>query len=100
MVGSDLLLKGIIMSVHGIRLACFPPSIQQDPDGILPGRLRVDYRFSPVFQSHDTGAVLVDFGNYTETELNALVQQAILDQANETIPGENFVLTDVVGGRS
>ena len=88
------------MSASGIKLMCLAPQVEIDPDNIVPPVYFVNYRAGPVVNGFDSGGVRIVIDGLTETELNAMVQQAIVDQANEALPGENFVLGDVLGGRS
>lgn len=88
------------MSTSGIKLMCNQPSIEVDPEGITPPTYFVTYRAAPILNGFDSGGVRIVIDGLTETELNAQVQQAIVDQANEALPGQNFVLGDVLGGRS
>lgn len=88
------------MSTSGIKLMCQQPSIEVDTTGQTPATYFINYKAAPIVNGFDGGGVRVVIDGLTETELNAQVQQAIVDQANETLPGENFTLTDVLGGRS
>jgi hypothetical protein len=88
------------MSTSGIKLMCSSPQVELALDGSGVAVLNVSYRAAPIVNGFDSGGVRIPVGNLTETELNAQVQQAIMDQANASLPGENFTLSDVLGGRS
>lgn len=88
------------MSTSGTKLVCSPPQVEAALDGSGVAVMLVNYHVAPALPNFDTGGVRVPVGNLTETELNAQVQQAILDQANESLPGQNFTLSDVLGGRA
>ena len=67
-------------------------------------RFRVDFEYIPiVYVSNGTmsgGSAHLDMTGKTESELNAMVQQAIIDVANADLVGiDSFVLSDVRGGR-
>lgn len=66
--------------------------------------LLVSYKYQPPFTSTlgviDGGTVAIPMLGRTESELNAVVQQAVLEYCqNETSFTQDFVLTDVTGGR-
>ena len=87
------------MSVSGVILAAQAGTTEIDPNGVEPIRYYIPYFFSVPIGGATGGAVRVNIQGKTETELNAEIQQAIADQANEqTFPG-NFTSVDVVGGR-
>lgn len=61
----------------------------------------VRYRLSPPAPNgHADGQILIAFDGYTETELNALIQQSVADKANnESSQTLTLTVNDVRGGR-
>lgn len=86
------------MSSSGVRIACDTPVVVYD-EATNVAAYFVGFRYVPAIGGHINGGVSVPFEGITETELNAVIQQAIVDHANADYPGNDFTLSDVIGGR-
>ena len=87
------------MSSSGIRILCDSPVAGVD-ESTMEAFYSVMYRFVPPGENGNiNGGVNVYVNGYTETEFNAVIQQAIVDHANLDFPGNDFVIADVIGGR-
>lgn len=58
-----------------------------------------DYVLTEALNGHINGGVSVPVGNMTESEFNAVVQQAVADKANIETASSEFTASDVLGGR-
>jgi hypothetical protein len=90
------------MSISGRQIFAQAANVGLDNDGGTV--LLVNYKYSPPFHNNigviDGGQVPVPMGGRTESEINASVQAAVLVYCQtETEYTEDFVLSDVTGGR-
>jgi hypothetical protein len=86
------------MGLTGKRIIADAITVHQDQEtGALSWES--NYRLTGLVNGVNNGTAYVPVGEQTETEVRALVHQAIVDHANlETSNIEEFTVLDVLGG--
>jgi hypothetical protein len=85
------------MSSTGIKIVCSMPEVVNDQ--FQGPQYSVYYEFYPVpGDGHVNGSVRVNLGDMTPSEFSAQIQQLVVDHANADYTGNDFIISDVLGG--